>query len=148
MTNPWDKYEPPTPGGDFPEHRRTWDNVGDSIVGLVSNVRFTNFGKPDEAPSPELWVTDSDGVEWQVGCGPNDLKIKLAEKQPIIGDKIAIAFVETKRFPKGTGKLFRVEVERAGGPPVESSDSPESPSADSAVEAKAFDPNKSLFDQI
>jgi hypothetical protein len=87
-----------------------FENVGDSVVGIIKQVRE---GKDFNGnPCPELILEDDDGDERTVTAGQVLLRAALAEKAPQPGDKIRITYsgVGEGKPGKAPAKLFTVEV--------------------------------------
>jgi hypothetical protein len=106
----WDSFKP---SGDFPENRMRFENVGDQIVGTVTNIRFPEF---DGEKVPELWLVASDGSEWQVTASQMNLQTRLHEARPEVNDQVAITLVGFRpaaRPGRSPSKQFEVQVRRA-----------------------------------
>ncbi len=109
MTDIWDQMDSP---GDYPAQKIEWNRAGVSIGGRITNIRVARF---DNGNTPELWIVDGRGVEWQATCGPSDLQTKLIKLRPKVGDEIAIVLTDIRNIGAGkTKKDFRVQMRRNG----------------------------------
>ena len=119
--NVWDAFE--APGGDYPDRRFKFDNVGDNIVGTITNIRKATF---ETGTVPELWLDTADG-ETSVLCGQANLMAQLIDLRPGVGDRIAIVFTGTRKAKLGTAKIFDVRLVRADGTTAEPTTEAETP---------------------
>lgn len=103
--DPWDDV----PSGDFFQ----FENPGDMLVG---DVIGKTLGKDFNGnPCPEMQVRQDDGTEVTATCGQAQLKAKLLEAKPQVGDRISITFTNTQRRDGGkTLKEFEVKVKTGG----------------------------------
>lgn len=86
-------------------------SIGDKVSGTIRKIgRGKDF---NGNPCPELVID-----EQTVTAGQFDLKKKLADLRPKVGDQISIEFSSEEKVDKGTMKVFTVEVGAAK--PVES----------------------------
>ncbi len=109
MTDIWDQMDSP---GDYPQQKIEWNRAGVGIGGRITNIRVARF---DNGNTPELWIVDAKGTEWQATCGPSDLQTKLIKLRPKVGDEIAIVLVDIRNIGAGkTKKDFRVQMRRNG----------------------------------
>jgi len=115
MTDVWDSFTASNGGGDYPEPFR-FSTIGASIAGTITNVRpFTYEGKT----SPDIWIETDDG-ERSVICSQFNLRNKLIELRPIVGDRIAIKYTGDEKMGQGkTAKKFDIAVKRADGSTVD-----------------------------
>lgn len=107
-TDPWSDFHAPNTG-DFPDAFK-FDTIGASIAGEITNIRRAEF---DGKGIPELWIR-TEGGERSVLCGQANLITQLLELRPMVGDRIAIAYVSQRKAKLGMAKLFDVAVKRAG----------------------------------
>lgn len=97
-------------GGDYIK----FENVGDTAVGTIRHIGKKVWD--DGSVSPTLLLACDDGEERTVTAGQIQLKAKLAEARPQVGDRIRIEFTENERRAGGkTLKHFKVDV-KAGEP--------------------------------
>jgi hypothetical protein len=86
---------------------------GDSVVGEVLDIRIHHWD--DGSASPQLMLL-VDGEEKSLTAGQMQLKAKLAEQRPQIGDTIRVVFDGVEKRAGGkTLKLFSLDVKRANG---------------------------------
>jgi hypothetical protein len=91
-------------GGDYIK----FENVGDSVSGVVTNIGAHRWD--DGSVSPQVTLQTSDG-EKTVTAGQVRLKAALAEKRPNVGDTITIKFIDLEKRAGGkTLKHFDVTV--------------------------------------
>lgn len=104
--------------GEIPAVRIKFEQVGDHVAGVVTNIRITDFGGKGER-TPELWVRQDDGNEVSMTASQVMLQRALANAQPAVGDKIAIVYKgdgQSSRAGMSPPKLFEVKVVRGGTP--------------------------------
>jgi len=103
--NIWD--DPSLASGDYVK----FVDPGDKIVGRIVALSIHQWedGKP---PCPKLTILEDGETEPKIlTAGQAQLKSKLAELRPAVGDRIGIVFREVEKRPGGkTLKLFDVEV--------------------------------------
>jgi len=93
--DPWDNI----PSGDFVQ----WEEVGQSLVGdIISKGVSKDF---NDNPAPELGIRQDDGTEVLVTAGQAQLKAKLLEARPNVGDRIKITFTQLEK--RGGGKTLK-----------------------------------------
>lgn len=98
-------------GGEFVK----FENVGDSVSGIVNAVRAHRFD--DGSVAPQILVTTDEGEERTITAGQVRLKAELATQRPEPGDHITVAFTDVeKRSGSKTLKHFSVAVNRGGKP--------------------------------
>lgn len=98
-------------GGEFVK----FENVGDTVSGVVNAVRAHRFD--DGSVAPQILVTTDDGEERTITAGQVRLKAELATQRPEPGDHIKVTFTEVEKRSGGkTLKHFSVEVTRGGTP--------------------------------
>lgn len=87
-----------------------FENVGDSVIGVIKQVREGADFKGN--PCPELVLEDDEGNERTVSAGQVMLKAALAEKRPSEGDRVRIVYSEVgdAKPGKAPAKLFTVDV--------------------------------------
>lgn len=101
----WDDPEVKA-GGDFV----TFAEVGDSVAGEI--LAITKHTWPDGKVSPQLYLSTDDG-ERTLTAGQVQLKAKLAEVRPAVGDRIRIELTDIERRSGGkTLKHFSVQVKK------------------------------------
>ncbi len=113
-------------GGDFIK----FEDVGDTVSGTVSAVRAHRFD--DGKVVPQVLLTTDDGEERTMTAGQVQLKAKLAELRPEVGDHIKVTMTGVEKRTGGkTLKVFDVDVTRGGAPATPA------PAAEPAAEAAA-----------
>lgn len=110
MSSVWDDPDLRV-GGDYVK----FNQVGDSVAGIVSAVRAHRFESGDVAP--QVLLTTDAGEEKTVTGGAIRLKAALAEQRPEPGDHITITLSdEEKRAGGKTLRHWDVKVNRSGAP--------------------------------
>jgi len=90
-----------------------FDEPGDSVVGEITGVRKHVWD--DGNVCPQLFIRDDEGNERSLTAGQVQLKRRLAELRPNVGDRIKIVFTDIEKRTGGkTMKRFDVQVRRAG----------------------------------
>ena len=85
----------------------TFTNVGDAVAGEITGVTFHTF--EDGKKVPKLFIRCDDGSERTMTAGQVQLKSKLAEMRPEIGDYISVVLARIEKRPGGkTLKHFDV----------------------------------------
>lgn len=103
-TDPWDTI----PSGDFYQ----WENVGDSIAGdVIAKIIDKDF---NGNPCPGLTLRLDDGEECRITAGQAQLRAKLLEAAPQVGDRIKITFTGEEKREKGKLKLFDLALKKGG----------------------------------
>ncbi len=104
MSFNYDKYKG---GGDY----ASFTEVGDSVVGVIKEVREGKTYNGDPCPELVLEVGD-EGDEVTLTAGQVMLKAALAEKAPQVGDKIRVVYSGTgdSRAGRTPPKLFTVDI--------------------------------------
>lgn len=114
MTFDWDPFKPGSSGGFV-----KFDAIGDEIVGRIVAIRTHTF-KEDKGPVPLIDLEPIDGGEGStLAVDKIDLRAKVAELEPQVGDLLAVKFVSKEQTPNGTKKVFAVRHkvgERPAGP--------------------------------
>lgn len=111
MSNdPWDGL----PNGNFVK----WETPGQSVVGKVLGK---GVGKDLQGGDvPQMTIQLDDGSEVTVGASQAQLRAKLMEAKPNIGDRVKITFTHTEPRDKGkTLKHFEVLVKKGEAPTPE-----------------------------
>ena len=91
-----------------------FESVGDKCVGTIDGIAIHTF--QDGKRAPKLYIRDDDGEVATLTAGQFELKTKLAELRPEVGDRIAIVYTSQERLEGGkTLKRFDVQVKRNGG---------------------------------
>lgn len=94
-----------------------FENVGDTIVGTIDGIGIHTWD--DGRRCPKLFIVDDDGNSRTLTAGQYELKKKLAELRPEVGDRIAIKFVATDKLDGGkTAKRFTVQTKKGEAPAV------------------------------
>lgn len=96
-------------GGDFVK----FENVGDEIVGQIVEIRTHTF---DEKKGPVVLVDmrpQAGGDLVTLAVDKVDLRVKVAQLSPQVGDLLAAKFTGTEKTPNGTKKVFAVKHKRA-----------------------------------
>jgi hypothetical protein len=103
--DPWDGL----PNGAFV----SWDNVGDEVVGdVIGKGMGQDF---NGNPCPQLVIRTDDGAETTVTAGQAQLRAKLLEGKPQVGDRIRIVFTQSEKRDGGkTLKHFEVTIKSGG----------------------------------
>lgn len=103
MSFDWEPFKGGT--GEFVK----FEQIGDEIVGTIVAIRKHTFDK-DKGEVVLLDIEPKAGGEHvTLACDKVDLRIKLAEIGPQVGDLLAVKFVDTERTPNGTKKVFAVK---------------------------------------
>lgn len=91
-----------------------FDNEGDSVAGTITAIRKHRF--EDGSVAPQILLTTDDGEDKTLTAGQVQLKTKLAEQRPDVGDHLAVTYVrKEKRASNKTLKHFEVVVKRGDG---------------------------------
>lgn len=117
MSDFWNEFDEPT---EFPE-RLKFEVPGDSVVGVITRIRVTDFSGRAER-TPELWIRP-DGAEADVSVVASQVNLRrtLATERPRVGDRIAIVYTgegESTRAGFSPPKLFDVSVKRVAAAPA------------------------------
>jgi hypothetical protein len=103
-SDPWDGL----PSGNFVK----WEEVGEEIVGdVIGKGVGEDFNGHD---CPQLVIRNDDAEEVTLTAGQAQLKAKLLEANPNVGDRIKVKYTGTEKADKGDKKLFEVTVKRGG----------------------------------
>lgn len=120
-------------GGEFVK----FEGEGDTVSGTVSAVRAHRFD--DGKVVPQVLLTTDGGEERTMTAGQVQLKAKLAELRPEVGDHIKVTMTGIEKRAGGkTLKQFEVVVTRGGQAPAAEATAPASQSA-AAEPAPAVD---------
>ena len=137
----WDEFSQ----GEIPAVRVKFEKIGDRAVGVVTNIRITDFGGKGER-TPELWIKQEDGNEVSMTASQVMLQRALASARPSVGDKIAIVYTgdgASTRAGMSPPKLFDVKVVRgdapANGAPAETVTAPPAEPVTSTAAAPTAD---------
>lgn len=117
MSHPWDDI--PRSGGTFFK----FESPGDSVKGVVSRIgKGSDF---DDKPCPEFDLDLDDGTTVTISAGQAQLKRKVMELLPSVGDTVVIVYTSDERTPKGGSmKCFDVAVKAGDGAASGSNDEP------------------------
>lgn len=90
-----------------------FETIGDKVVGDIDGITIHTF--PDGKRAPKLFIRDDSGEVQTLTAGQFELKTKLAELRPDVGDRIAIVYTASEKLEGGkTLKRFDVTVKRGG----------------------------------
>ncbi len=104
--------------GDFVK----FEQIGDSVTGTIVAIREHTFDK-DKGPVPLIDISPRAGGEnVTLSVDKVDLRFKLAEAEPQVGDELRVKYSDTERTPNGTKKVFQVEHRRAVPKPARAED--------------------------
>lgn len=121
-------------GGDFIK----FENIGDTVSGVIDAVRLHRFD--DGKAAPQLLLTTDEGEEKTVTAGQVRLKAELAEKRPEAGDHITIKLSDIEKRAGGkTLKVFTVEVRPGAGAAPQAAPAPTPVAAPAAAPAANVD---------
>lgn len=97
------------PAGDF----YVWENPGEVLTGdVIAKIIDKDF---NGGPCPGLTIRLDDGEEIRLTAGQAQLKAKLLEAKPQVGDRIRIAFTGIEKRSGGkTLKQFEVSIKSGG----------------------------------
>lgn len=94
-----------------------FENPGDAITGTITALQVKTW--PDGSSSPQLVLDTEDAEGVVVTAGQAQLKAKLFEQKPAVGDQVYIKFTETEKRSGGkTLKHFDVRVKKAAEKPA------------------------------
>jgi hypothetical protein len=122
----WGEFQGQT--GDWQKFR--FEAVGDSIAGVISDMRIATMA--DGTRMPALTITTADGGDWSLLASQVGLQRLLSQHRPATGDKISIVYVgDLDAKPgKSPAKQFEVAVKRGdetGTPAVVPAPAPAAP---------------------
>ena len=118
---------------------------GDSVVGEILSIRIHRWD--DGSTSPQLMLL-VDGEEKSLTAGQYQLKAKLAELRPQVGDTIRVVFDGIEKRAGGkTLKLFSLDVKRANGVASAAATATATPAPATAPAAPAGDPLAGLTEE-
>lgn len=112
--NPWD--DPDLAGGDF----YRFDNAGDKAAGTITRIGKYTFEGSDR-PVPQLTLKDdATGEDMVLTAKQMQLKAKLQELRPGVGDHLTVDFTHEEKRDGGkkTLKCFTVVVNGGSAPAV------------------------------
>ncbi len=119
MTHPWE-------GIAQSSGYAKWENEGDSVKGKVTEVGIGQDMNGNDCPQVIVDTGDGDGIT--VSASQAQLRSKLIEARPNVGDTIAIVFTGVEKRAGGkTLKQFDVAVKP--GDPSDSADPVGAPSS-------------------
>lgn len=103
-----------------------WETPGDAVTGTV--VFITKHTFPDGKVAPQLNIEDADGNVRILTAGQMQLKAKLGELRPEVGDTIYVKFERTEKRDGGkTLKVFDVRVKKGDEQPAKAAASTAEP---------------------
>lgn len=136
MTDIWD-----TPELKIATDYIRFEEPGDTVVGEVLDIRIHHWN--DGTTSPQLLLL-VDGEEKSLTAGQYQLKAKLAELRPQVGDTIRVVFDGIEKRAGGkTLKLFSLDVKRANA----TATAAPAPAPAAAPAAPAADPLAGLTEE-
>lgn len=95
--------------GDFVK----FETIGDSVTGTIVAIREHTFDAAKGAV-PLIDIAPRAGGEVvTLSVDKVDLKYKLAELEPQVGDDLRVRYADTERTPNGTKKVFTIDHRRA-----------------------------------
>lgn len=104
-----------------------FEQPGDSVTGTVVAIREHTFDK-DKGPVPLIDIAPRAGGDTvTLSVDKVDLKFKLAELEPQVGDDLRVKFTDTEKTPNGTKKVFEIQHRRAEPKPVAEPEYDDSP---------------------
>jgi hypothetical protein len=109
MSGFWDDPNIAPESGDFVK----FDNIGDKAEGRVASMTTKTFpnDKGGQDVVPQLVLVGEDGTEKTLTAGAFDLRKKLIEARPDIGDWVRVTFIGRD----GKAKKYSVDVKRLEG---------------------------------
>ncbi len=76
-----------------------FENIGDEVVGKITGLRVHDFGQ-GKGPVPLMDIErKNDGENVTLSVDKADLRPKVAELNPQVGDMIAVKYVEDQKIP-------------------------------------------------
>lgn len=119
MTEPHPWSDIPRGGGAYFK----FESPGDSVKGTVSRIgKGSDF---DGNPCPEFDLDLEDGSTVTISAGQAQLKRKVMELLPGVGDTVVIVYTQDERTPKGGSmKCFDVAVKAGDGAAPDSTPEP------------------------
>lgn len=103
--DPWDGL----PNGQYVK----WENAGDSITGDIVGKGTGPDINGEQVP--QLTIRLDDGTEQTVTASQAQLRAKLLEGRPAVGDRIKIVYVKAEKRDGGkTLKHFEVTIKKGG----------------------------------
>lgn len=92
-----------------------FEQIGDTVEGDIVAIRTHTFDK--DKGEVVLLDLDAGGPDTvTLAIDKVDLRIKVSEIEPQVGDKLGVRFTGTEKTPNGTKKVFAVK-HKAGTPP-------------------------------
>lgn len=111
----WDPFKGGS--GDFVK----FETIGDEVVGTIVAIRKHTFDK-DKGEVPLLDIEPKAGGDAvTLSIDKVDLRFKMADLEPQVGDLIAVKFTGTEKTPNGTKKVFAVKHKAGEVDPFDSS---------------------------
>ena len=107
MTHPWDEVDRGA-GGQYVK----WEETGQHVKGTVARI-----GKGTDLNNnvvPEIDIDTDDGTV-TISASQVDLKRKLIDALPNVGDHIVIVFTGSEKVGRGDMKRFDVAVKKGAG---------------------------------
>ena len=93
-----------------------FENVGDSISGVITAIKVHRFD--DGSTAPQVFLRTDDGEERTMTAGQFRLRQALAEQRPDAGDRLTVTLIEIQKLAGGKSlKVFDVKVVRGEKPP-------------------------------
>lgn len=112
----WDNAPAAPTGGNYAK----WENVGDSVVGLVTHVDVSGATTVKGEPCPLVIVALDSGDTVSISCSQAQLWAKMLDARPEVGDRLAVKLSGVDSRPNGhTLKEFDVEVKSAAAKAAE-----------------------------
>lgn len=102
-----------------------FEQVGDMVTGSIVGIRAHTFDA-DKGPVPLIDIEPRGGGDpVTLSVDKVDLRFKLAEIDPQIGDDLRVKFTGTQKVANGTKKVFEVQHRRAEPLPARAEEPPE-----------------------
>lgn len=96
-----------------------FETVGDEVIGTITAIRTHTF----DVAKGEVVLLDIDpkdgGDSVTLSVDKVDLRFKIADLAPQVGDLLAVKFTGTERTPNGTKKVFAVRHKAGEADPFE-----------------------------
>lgn len=106
-TDAWDDI--PNTSGPFVK----WENPGDSIIGTVTGIGTGTDMNGNTVP--EITLTTDDGDDAILSASQAQLKAKLFDLRPQVGDRLSVVFTSLEKRALGSLKCFDVAVKPGNG---------------------------------
>lgn len=132
----FDQLQPPKTG-DYPDWFK-FHNPGDTIEGVITDMRIGKPSQPGEDSYPIMEIQRSDGTAHSVGCGAANLYRQVYEIRPAVGGMIRLTFTGYD----GRVKLFQVDYQAPanGQAPAPAAPAPAQPVAQGPAPQAGFAP--------